>query len=250
MNSFDHHKRNCRVLPGSAAPPRETGLRNLKGGLIALALLIASAHAPFNAALTAPLSGEQIVAGIQARYGGLSSLSADFTQVYRSATGRVLTESGRLLLKRPNKMRWEYVDPEVKIFISTGRKTYFFVPDDRQVTESDIRESNDPQLPFLFLLRRSNIKKDFESVEIAGDENPVRPGDVVIRVVARKASAEFRNILVEVNPGNFQIVRVARIEPSDTRNDFILSNVRENPPAPEALFQFNAPAGVQVMKGG
>lgn len=221
--------------------------------LVVLSAVIASQaiarRSAHTQAVTASLSALQLVAGIQARYGGLISLSADFTQVYRGATGRVLTESGRLLLKRPNKMRWEYVDPEVKIFISTGRKTYFFVPDDRQVTESDIRESNDPQLPFLFLLRRSNIKKDFESVEIAGDENPVRPGDVVIRVVARKASAEFRNILVEVNPGNFRIERIARIEPSGTRNDFILSNVRENPPAPEALFQFKAPAGVQVMKG-
>lgn len=221
--------------------------------LVALSAVIASQaiarRSRLTQAVTASLSAQQLVTGIQARYGGLMSLAADFTQVYRSATGRVLTESGRLLLKRPNKMRWEYADPETKIFISTGRKTYFFVPDDRQVTETDIRESSDPQLPFLFLLRRSNIKKDFESIEIVTDERTVRANDVVIRVVARKASPEFRNILVEVDAHNFGIQRITRIEPSGSRNDFLLSNVRENPPAPDDLFEFKVPAGVQVLKG-
>lgn len=186
---------------------------------------------------------------MQARYGGLRALAADFTQIYHGAAGRALSESGRLLIRKPNKMRWEYLDPEIKIFISTGRKTYFYVPDDAQVTETDIKESSDPQIPFLFLLRRGNLSKDFESISFAAGEKPAEAGNVVLKVVAKKVSPEFRNILVEANPRSFQVRRISRIEPSGTRNDFLLSNLKENPPAPDDLFKFTPPAGVQVLKG-
>ena len=44
-----------------------------------------------------------------------------------------ITERGRLLIKKPGKMRWEYTTPEKKLFVSDGVKIYSYIPQDKQV---------------------------------------------------------------------------------------------------------------------
>jgi outer membrane lipoprotein carrier protein len=57
-----------------------------------------------------------------------TSLVADFVQTYKSAAlGRELVERGTLQLKRPGRMRWEYVHPEKKTFVSDGKSFFFYV---------------------------------------------------------------------------------------------------------------------------
>ena len=51
--------------------------------------------------------------------------------------GREIVERGVVSIKRPGRMRWEYKDPEAKLFISDGRTFYFYVPADRQVGVSE-----------------------------------------------------------------------------------------------------------------
>ena len=73
-----------------------------------------------------------------------ADLVARFTQGYRSGMlGREVTERGVVSIKRPGRMRWEYKDPEPKLFISDGKTFYFYVPADKQVivSEQDERRS-------------------------------------------------------------------------------------------------------------
>src|SRR5690242_8177485 len=76
----------------------------------------------------------RLIDGLQNRYGKMKGLAADFTQLYHDRSGRQLREQGMLLLKKPGKMRWEYRQPEQKLFLTDGKKVYFYVPAERQVT--------------------------------------------------------------------------------------------------------------------
>ena len=64
-----------------------------------------------------------------------------------------------------------------------------------------------------------------------------------------KRAGELREILIEVEPGGLGLARVSTIDRSGARSDFLLSNVRENAPAADALFDFKPPAGVEVRDG-
>src|SRR6476659_6307949 len=57
--------------------------------------------------LSAQTELEQLIGALQAKYDKLTALAADFTQVYHAPGERVRREQGRLLLKKPGRMRWD-----------------------------------------------------------------------------------------------------------------------------------------------
>ena len=64
----------------------------------------------------------------------------------------------------------------------------------------------------------------------------------------RLAVGNWRELLVEVEPGSLQLARLVLIDRNSARSDFLFSNVRENAPVNETQFAFKAPAGVQVVQ--
>lgn len=189
---------------------------------------------------------DRLIDGLQARYGKMRGLAADFTQIYVDRAGRRLREQGSLLIKRPGKMRWEYTSPEPKLFLTDGRKVYFYVPAEKQMTITPIRESDDPRTPFLFLLGRSQLRKDFARISKA-QEAPVRPGNVVLELVPKKSVSSFKYGYAEVDPQTAQVHRIALVNASGGRSDFLLTNLREDYTAEDDKFILKPPPGVRVL---
>ncbi|MGE0131263.1 MAG: outer membrane lipoprotein chaperone LolA [Blastocatellales bacterium] len=198
----------------------------------------------FAAPVAAQSELDQLINGLQAKYNKLSSLAADFTQVYSAPGERTRRESGRLLLKKPGRMRWDYTSPEAKLFISDGKWLYEYVPAEKFATRSRVKEADDLRAPFAFLLGRGNLRRDFKRIEFAS-ESPVKAGNKVLRMVPKRA-AGFKELMVEIEPNSLQLARLSIIETNGARSDFIFSNVRENVPAPANQFTFKAPPGVEV----
>lgn len=212
-----------------------------RGFLIAATLLL------LQLPIKAQTDLDRLIDALQARYGKMRGLAADFTQVYVDRAGRRLREQGHLLIKRPGKMRWEYTNPEQKLFLTDGRKVYFYVPAEKQVTITPIRESDDPRTPFLFLLGRSQLRKDFARISKALDEAPVRPGNLVLELVPKRASSSFKYGYAEVDPQATQVQRITLINSSGARSDFLLTNLREDYLAEDDQFVLNLPPGVRVL---
>jgi outer membrane lipoprotein carrier protein len=189
-----------------------------------------------------------LIDGVQNKYSRMRGLAADFIQVYRGNDGRTIRESGHLLLKRPSKARWDYSEPERKLFVSDGKNVFFYVLGEKHATKATIKESVDPQIPFLFLLGRGNLRRDFARIEVVSGERPVGSGNVVLKLVPKRAPEEFKQLLVELSPASFEVRRLVIFERSGARMDFLLSNVQENYAAPDAQFQFKLPAGVTVKQ--
>jgi chaperone LolA len=193
---------------------------------------------------------DAIINGLQAKYSKMSGLAADFVQIYNGNDGRRLRESGSLLLKRPSKARWDYLSPERKIFVSDGKNIFFHVYGERHATKAGIKQSADPQIPFLFLLGRGNLRRDFSKIEVAANETPSTPGNVVLILVPKRAPEEFRQLLAEVDPASFSVRRLVIFERNGSRMDFLLNNVRENYIAADSEFKFTPPQGVTVQNSG
>ena len=187
---------------------------------------------------------DQLINALQTKYNKLSALAADFTQIYTAPGERTRQESGHLLLKKPDKMRWDYTIPDSKLFVSDGKAIYEFVPGEKLATRTLVKESDDLRAPFMFLLGRGNLRRDFKRIEFAG-ESPAKAGGKVLRLVPKRAQV-FRELLIEVEPNSLQIRRLALINNDGGRSDFLFSNLRENPPVSEAQFIFKPPAGVEV----
>ena len=193
------------------------------------------------------LSPAQWVQRLQAKYDEIQSFSAHFRQIFRGPYWEI-EEGGRVWMKKPGKMRWEYEQPSSKLFVSDGVKIYFYVPEDNQVMVADL--SLDLQdTPLLFLIGRGNIQEDFQ-VALDPEETPLETGNPVLRLTPRQLQAHFSFLIVEIDPALAVIHRLAVIEPLGNRNDYVLTGWRENPRIDDDKFRFQIPAGVEVLQAG
>ncbi|MBI2821272.1 MAG: outer membrane lipoprotein chaperone LolA [Acidobacteria bacterium] len=239
--------RSCKIPPPRQGPPdrrRAAPARRflpLARGLVCAALAAAAAPAQAGAQDASALAG-----AIQQRYRSVDSFKARFVQIYRSAFSEE-RESGTLYMKKPGKMRWEYASPTEKLFVADGRKSYFYVPRDRQVIVSDWG-GEAASTPLLFLLGEGDLKRDFE-LEFSRDEPLLSGGDSVMRLRPKVEQAGFREVLLEVKAAGAAVVRLSVIEHSGNRNDYLLQSFQANVRIPDQKFRFQIPKGVEIIEG-
>jgi len=201
-----------------------------------LALLLLSAPAP-------DPSARGLVRAIEGHNARTADLVARFSQSYRSGMlGREIVERGVVWVKRPGRMRWEYKDPEAKLFISDGRSFYFYVPADRQVlvSEQDPRHS----LAARLLSGAGGLLDEFE----ASLEAPPEDGVMRLRLVPRTAQSDVSSATVDAEPdGRIRAVLIEDLQGNRTR--FRFESVRENTGVADRLFRFELPKGVEVIRG-
>src|SRR6476646_3939049 len=93
--------------------------------------------------LVAAPPAAELAAALQKKIDGIHDFTTDFTHVYEGGVLRKqLTERGRLLVKKPGKMRWDYTTPEQQQFVSDVLKMYSYIPQDKQVIVSSVPPDN------------------------------------------------------------------------------------------------------------
>src|SRR5262245_24506291 len=199
----------------------------------------------FNAlAIGAQSELDRMINGLQSKYNKISTLSADFAQVHTSRDQSERRESGRLLLKKPGRMKWDYTDREEKHFISDGKWLYEYIVAEKSITRSSLKETGHMLEPLDCLLGQSHLLQDFRRIEFA-KEAPVKARNKVLRLLAKHLQ-DFDELLLEFDPTSFQLERLSIIEPDRDRSDFIFSYITENVPAPSTAFVFKTPPGSEV----
>jgi outer membrane lipoprotein carrier protein len=184
-----------------------------------------------------------LVRRVEERHSRTADLVARFTQTYRSGLlGREVVERGVLSIRRPGRMRWEYKEPEAKLFVSDGRTFYFYVPADRQVVVSE----QDPErsLAGRLLSGVGGVLEEFS----ASLEEPLEEGVLRVKLVPRREQPDVERAFLDVEPtGRIRGILLEDVQGNRTR--FRFENVRENTGVPDKLFRFDIPPGVEVIRG-
>lgn len=187
---------------------------------------------------------DRLVGAIQSHYARISGLAADFEQIYEAPGQQARSETGRLFLAKPRRMRWEY-DSD-KLFVVNDRDVWWYVPADREATHSDARSLNDARLPFLFLLDNPNLKANFTGIEIAGGNHEDR-NQRLLRLNPKRRDTGVREIIV-TSDANGAISKVKLTEDGGATSQILLKKVRENFHIQATAFAFIPPPGVTVRR--
>jgi outer membrane lipoprotein carrier protein len=187
-----------------------------------------------------------VAATIDARYNGMKSLRADFTEVY-SGAGLQRIESGTLWIKKPGKMRWDYASPQKKLFVTDGSTAWFYVPGERQARRTPLRRLDDLRSPLRYLLGRTKLNKELRGLSLAPDVRPKTAGDVVLRGVPAGMEDRVSQVLLESDGQGF-LRRIVMEELDGSRTEFRLDNQRENTAINDGEFRFSPPPGVEVLQ--
>jgi outer membrane lipoprotein carrier protein len=214
----------------------DNGGANMMSGKLAL----------FAAALLLPGADFQLgpaLRRVEARYNNIRTLQIDYRQEFSYSTqpSAKRVEHGVLSLQRPGKMRWEYRDPANKLFLSDGKDVYFYSPASNRVERSKLKETEDMRVPLAFLIGRLDFDRDFREFRIRSVAN-----GHWIEATPKSAKAPYRQVDFLL-ASNFQITRLRVYGQDQSVMDYTFSNERLNPPLDAKLFQFQPPAGAQVV---
>lgn len=184
---------------------------------------------------------------LQQKYAGIRDFSTDFTHTY---TGGVLkktvTERGRLLIKKPGKMRWDYTSPEPKQFVSDGVKLYSYIPADKQVIVGTVPRGEGASTPSLFLTGKGDLVRDFNAS--AGEVPKGYPaGTQALKLVPRTAQPDYDWLVLLVDPVSLTLRGMVTADAQGGTSVFAFSNLKENVSLNDKEFIFNMPRGVDVV---
>jgi len=190
---------------------------------------------------------DSIIDSLQSKYNRIESFSADFEQTFASR-GIEIKETGIVMMKRPGRMYWEYIEPTEKYFVADGKNTYFYIPRDRQVLVTDL-DLGDIESPLLFLLGRGDFRRDFNAqFENPGDMDPANESTIKLRLIPKKPHPEFTHLILEIERERYLIQKLTVVEPIGQQNQYSLTNVKENVQIPNKRFDLKIPSSVEVIE--
>jgi outer membrane lipoprotein-sorting protein len=120
-------------------------------GLALLALLV-GAEAPISAEGTPPPAAEGALRRAVARYTPGVAHAASFVQIYTPAGfASARRESGTVWIQAPQRLRFDYAEPEKKTFTYDSGEGRFYSPADKQLTVKKLAPEERARLPIVFL---------------------------------------------------------------------------------------------------
>ena len=187
----------------------------------------------------------EVVAGLQAWLDGTITLEARFRQsLISGALGTGASESGRLALERPGRLRWDYLDPERKTALLLGDRTFLYLEGDRQYIRGRLQAE---QALFPRLLAGSERIGSLFSSTLVATPRAGGNGSYRLRLVPRGTPGGVASVTLDLRPRSFAIERAEIIDELGNRTTYALSDVKRNAELPVGCFAFEPPPGTEVI---
>jgi outer membrane lipoprotein carrier protein len=197
--------------------------------------------------LAAEPTAEELAQALQRKYDAIRDFSADFVHTYRGGVlKRQLTERGRLVVKKPGRMRWDYTSPEPKQFVSDGAKIYFYIPADKQVVVSPMPSDAEATTPALFLTGKGRLTTDFvpSLVDLPAG---LPAGSRALKLVPKSKQPDYDWLVLAVDPATLSLRGLMTADAQGGTSTFAFSNMKENTGVADNQFTFKIPRGVDVV---
>ena len=190
---------------------------------------------------------DQVVAGVEATYGKVNDLRADFTQVaHNKSLGQDIKAQGTVYLKKGGKMRWEYKSPSPQQIVSDGKTLWVYTPELNQVNKGSAPKAlAGPAGSFLAGLGR--VRDEF-NVRFLNPANKVdASGRPVLDLTPKSPTPLLTRLVLAVDPKD-HIVRDAVIyDQFQNTVNMTFTKVTTNSGLADSLFTFTPPKDAAVV---
>jgi len=190
------------------------------------------------------LSLEKILDGIEHRYNGKGFSAAFFQESILKAMQITDTAEGRLTVKQPGKMRWEYTLPEPQSIITDGKTMWIYRPNDNQVMVGKAPDFFKGGKGAGFLSDIRQIRKNFDIVlQTAENDQYYR-----LKLLPLKPTADMTDIILSVSKMSYQIDQVITHNEYGDETRFVISDYQFDIDPKDELFTFSIPKGTEIVK--
>lgn len=182
-----------------------------------------------------------IIQAVETKYAAVDTLAADFVQTTHSEVFGDEKQKGKLLIKRPSKMRWEFPDAG-KQFVTDGRTMWVYTKEDNQAIRfDDVSAQADAAQSLLQSLDKLDDLFDVQPAQGAAGLHTFE--------LKPKTDGQVKRIRLVLD-GELVLKHVTITDAFDAVTELEFSQVDLSAVAPDAVFDFKVPEGAEVISAG
>ena len=203
-----------------------------------------TAAPPAGAAASIPAAASAALARAVALNGDGAAHAASFTQIYTpSGFATARRESGSLVIQVPQRVRFDYVAPEKKVFTYDAGEGRFFSPEDKQLTVRRLSEEEKARLPIVFLTQPADLGRQYE-IAVEKDEAGSSTRLLLTPRVPRPELAWLRLAI----DGSGQVTGLSYQDSAGNVTEFRFEGWRSGKARPAADFRITGPPGTRIVE--
>jgi outer membrane lipoprotein carrier protein len=186
---------------------------------------------------------ESALQRLSSRYVDGAAHTASFTHLYTAAGFTTpKKESGTIWIQRPQRLRFEYTNPERKIFTYDAGEGRLYLPEDRQLTIQKLSPEDRARLPILFLTDPDGLARDYEVTA-----EPAASGATRLLLKPRAPRPELAWLRVTVAKDG-SVPELSYEDSSGNRTEFRFEGWSKDKPRPDADYRVSGPKGTRILE--
>jgi len=209
-----------------------------------LFLLIGSLAGLTTAQAADPQELDIILDRLEARY-DVPGFAADFSQESTVKAMEITdTAAGRVLVRRPNMMRWEYLRPEPQLIVSDGKALWVHRPADNQVLTGSAPALFGDGKGAGFLTDMRLLRRKFTATRLEDRGDPFHR----LKLLPIAKTPDISEVELTIDKESMLVLRIVTVNAYGDITRIELTNTRFFNEAPDpAQFRFDIPAGAEVL---
>ena len=212
--------------------------------LLVIPLLLLAGGQLSALAAESDLTLEQILDRLEKHYTG-TNFKANFIQE-STVKAMEITDfaSGKVFVRSPGKMRWEYEKPERQIIITDGFKLWIYRPADNQVMTGSAPVFFSDGKGASFLSDITLVRKKF-NISLAESKDDFF---YELKLQPLEKTLDVTDIRLSVTKKTFTVIRVVTYNSYGDKNHIEFLNHEFKAELKDSLFSFEAPEGTDVLQ--
>jgi len=236
--------RNAQQAVAAPRTPRRTARQPVRPPVRPQVPAVAAPPVAPPVAPDGPLTAQQIVQRIQEFYDRTTNFQADFTQVSRSRLIGEEQRAGRVIFRRPGRMRWNYTS-NGDVIVSNGTTLLAYQAEDRQAIRQSLTQSQMPTA-LAFLTGTGRLADSF-TFRLLDANQYQYPTGFVLEARPTTPQPTYERIVFYVDRATFQVSRTALIDAQGNTNRIDFRNPQVNLEVPDSTFNWSPPAGTSIV---
>jgi outer membrane lipoprotein carrier protein len=169
-----------------------------------------------------------------------SSFEADFEQRVSDGHGRLIeTSSGKFAIRRPDRFRWDYLQPHEQTIVADGRLLWIYDPDLEQVTVR-LQQQSLGGTPASLLAGDGELRNRFRAEKIE------KIGAIDwLTLVPKTKDTDFKKVRLALKGSQLQAIELVDKLGQFSKLEF--SRVKRDVAVDDKRFAFTPPPGADVI---
>ncbi len=183
---------------------------------------------------------QEVITTVENHYSELKDMSAKVVQKnFMKSVGKTQTFDGKLLIKKPGRLRIDYTNGQV--ILVDGKNALFYSKKSEQMIKKTFTDFQQMNIPVAFLLGAAHIRDDFDVIQ----PDPKAPH--TLELLPKKSEAAMKKLTIQTDEEG-RIMGLVIFDKYGNTTDIRFSDIAEEIGLTDKQFVFMTPKGTEIIE--